>query len=815
MNIQNNPTTTTDTTKPPLDLDEIEVGRWESHTATRGMSVALSDIIDEIRNPSEEVKHLVAEIAATYLAAGMGKAGKDAIRSLKARLACVAFSATGTRREPEAATGLLCLDLDELGDKLTRARRDFRSEPHVVAVFVSPSGDGLKVIFRVPVTVGSDSVMRKAHRRIFKAAQKYVKKQFGLDVDPAASDLLRLCYLTYDPDVLLNEQASELDVERYHPSEDEDPDNHSDDPAAKDGADPVVRIVDEDVVWGQLSSIPPRPPYKKWMCVSAAVRNAVGDTERAIALLKKWSPEEYPGEYRNLLDSSSFSRIGHGTLLYHARLDGFEGVIRKCYYYNKGERYYLRQGKKLIGPMSEGPLKAHLRTFGVDPSSNDCPTCKIRLHQSVDFVGEVAGHAAGLHEFNGCKFLVPTGPTIIEAGPGNGQFVFDILISLLAGHGEIQYDNFLAWLKRAREAVKRGRRTKLPVLVVAGAGGNGKTLLIKIVSLCLGGRMAKAYRFLTGETHFNKSVIGSELLHVDDDAASRDPKSRAILGQTIKSNQFANTVSVEPKGVDAIDLAPVHAVIIAVNDSPQHLRVLPELDESMRDKIILLRTSRALIPKELVGEEDLILERIMAALPGFLRELEALNTEDQYNDLTGRLNCHWNESLVEQLRSLAPEEELLELAYSQLNFVSGLTDGALAWEGTAADLTSALTAAEARTRFAASRLFVWPGAAGTYLSRLSDDGTGRVAKLNQTRSGRIQRYRIVRHTTEQSEECEETFSNSDNILNFPTRTIGRSGQPPSSPSSLSALPHGAVPILEPGDVEIDTTSARANPSDAA
>ena len=720
----------------------IKLMRFASHADRQGTERSLETVLGEIQNPPCQIKSLIAEIRGAYLAAGGGGDGKAAIRELKSKLPAATFSATGGRRTVESANGLIVLDLDELKERLQFLRREFEHDQHVIAVFVSPSGDGLKVVFRVPSSRGDQIEMRRQHRRSFKAVEAYVHRKFGVQADPAASDLLRLCYLSHDPSCRINEHALELDVDRHFPAEGEDPDNSSDDPLAKEGRDVGAVSPKEGVVEALLRSIPTRPDYSTWLKVSAAVRNSLGNDERAIALLSAWSPEECSGEYALLLGSSRFDRIGFGTLVYHARSHGFDGVISDFFYAGK-PGYFMKSGRDYIPLTREADVIKHLRLYGVDPNSQDCPPCRIREEQYVSFVGEVAGHQRGAHTFNGDKFLVTKGPSIIEARPGGGDFVREFVIKLLGGNDGCQYFNFLAWLQRARRAMLAGKRDQLPALTVAGEPGDGKSLLVEIVQLSLGGRYASAYKYLSGQTRFNSDLIRAELLVVDDDAAAKDHSSRTRFAQFIKSTLFAGSVSAEGKGTNAIQCAPVQAVLIAVNtDPPHHLRVLPELDRTMMDKIILLKTSDSPLPEGLAGNLNLIKERVVAALPGFLHELEGLDLTEWKNPKTGRLICHWNEELVRLLRGLSPEEQLLELVCAENLFFQVSDRGERGWRGTASQLQAKLTDQMKDNAHAARSLLSWPGACGTYLSRLADDGTGRVRRLGLTQETRVQEYWI-------------------------------------------------------------------------
>jgi hypothetical protein len=738
----------TNTTIPPEDIDKLGFGsirlmRFASHSEKHGSEVTLESIVSEIQNPPSHIQSLIAQIRSVYSSTGGGKNGKSAIRDLKSKLPAAVFSATGSRRTVDSANGLIVLDLDELGGRLTALRRKLENDQHVVAVFTSPSGDGLKVIFRILPVKGTEAEMRRQHRRSFKAVEAYLRKTMDVQTDPAASDLLRLCYISHDPGCSINEHALPLDVDCHFPAEGDDPDNCSADPMSKEGCDVLVATPKEGVVEALLRSIPPRPDYPDWLKISASVRNSLGCDERAIRLLSAWSPEECRGEYALLLGSSRFSRIGFGTLVYYAKKHGFIGVIAD-FFYAGNSGYFMKSGDNFIPLTRETDVVNHLRLYGVDPKSEDCPTCRIRLEQHVSFVGEIAGHKKGVHSFNGDKFLVTKGPTIIEARTGDGSFVRDFIANLLGGSDQPQCRNFLAWFQRARRAVLSGKRDQLPALVVAGDAGDGKSLLVEIVRLSLGGRSASAYKYLSGQTRFNGDLVGAELLVVDDDAAAKDHSSRTRFAQFIKSTLFAGSVSAEGKGTNSIQCAPVQALVIAVNsDPPHHLRVLPELDSTMADKVILLKTSKAPLPDGLAGNQELIRERVLAALPGFLYELENLDLKEWKNPNTGRLICHRNEELVLLIRGLSPEEQLLELVYADILFADVSLDGEKGWKGTASELQIKLTDKTGASAHTARTLLSWHGACGTYLSKLADDGTRRVRKLGLTKGTRVQMYWIT------------------------------------------------------------------------
>jgi hypothetical protein len=727
-------------TMTPHITSESIVGFFPSHGDQQSRAVTIADIVQRIRTPAPAVQALVAKIRTRYAAVGGGQAAKDAIKSMKGGLPCVTFAACGTRKVPRDPTGMVVLDFDVMGSKLRSARARLECDPHVALDLLSPSGDGLKAVFAIPIPTGTEAEMRFQHLQSFHACCAYAVERLGLpQPDQSGKDMLRLCYLTHDPEVFFNPTAIPLDVAAWRPNLDE---TASADPAAKNGHD-EARTAQEEVVEALLQSIPPRPDYMTWLKISASVRNSLKSDERAIAILKAWSPEEHEGEYTALLASSSFSRIGFGTLRFHARQHGFWGVKGKFAYAGRWG-YAIRVKGHYIPLPKENQVKEHLKSFGVPIVADEfeCTLCDIRTEQFVSYIGPIAGHVTGLHEFQGDRLVVTKGPTIIEAGCGDASFITEFVRRLLVlGSDERQLQAFMAWLAHCRKRLKLCQRGQSPAMAVAGSSGCGKSLLIEIVCRCLGGRSANAYPCLSGDNRFGADLIGAELLVIDDAAASKDHRARLTLAQNIKNSLFAGSVRVEGKNKDAFNCAPVQALMIAVNDDPQHLRVLPELDETMRDKIILLSAQSNALPSDMVGNRDLISAAIDRALPAFLHQLETTDFQQNYDPQTGRLRCFWNGEIVASIGALSPEMHLVELLWQCPEVANSVTSSG-EWVGTASQLQALLTRYGSDTKHAAERLLCWQGACGTFLGRLCQDPDTGVTKAGLTAESRIQQYRI-------------------------------------------------------------------------
>jgi hypothetical protein len=97
------------------------------------------------------------------------------------------------------STKFVVIDCDHLGDSLSSCRESFGKDPDVFVCFLSPSGDGLKVVFELqePVTRDED------YRRVFNHFRQLVTTKHSVTPDPHA-DPARTCYLSFDASIHIN-----------------------------------------------------------------------------------------------------------------------------------------------------------------------------------------------------------------------------------------------------------------------------------------------------------------------------------------------------------------------------------------------------------------------------------------------------------------------------------------------------------------------------------------------------------------------------------------------------------------------------------
>jgi hypothetical protein len=135
------------------------------------------------------------------------KKAKESIAELKRALPGVLWSGTFTERKNSALiqhSGLLCADLDDLGDSLEDVHTTLRRSPHIRALFISPTATGLKAVFCVHADASK-------HLASFRAIEKHVQELAGVQIDESCKDPARLCFMSYDPELFYNPGAKEIE----------------------------------------------------------------------------------------------------------------------------------------------------------------------------------------------------------------------------------------------------------------------------------------------------------------------------------------------------------------------------------------------------------------------------------------------------------------------------------------------------------------------------------------------------------------------------------------------------------------------------
>lgn len=406
-------------------------------------------------------------------------------------------------------------------------------------------------------------------------------------------------------------------------------------------------------------------------------------------------------------------------------------------FYYDGGRFYLDACGQYV-PMDTKSVVRHLRASGVSKEEADLILNKIQVVNFINFAGPLAGYQRGAYEMNGCQVLATSSPKIPISKPGQWGTIKAVITGLLEDDeaGQVQVRTFLAWLKVARESLTAGRYRPGQVLALAGPRGCGKSLLIDIIDHALGGRRANPYPYFSGRTGFNADLAGAELLAVDDEAGSSDIRARKNLAANIKACLFAGSVRIEAKGKNAFSFRPCWRMVMALNDEPENLLVLPVMSEDISDKITLLRCHKRPLPMPAftMDERARFFAQLVEEIPAMLAALERVEIPEDLQEERCGVKAYHHPAILGSLHQLSPEGQLIQL----IDSAAAAGHLVLPWTGTSANLKAALTTTSIVARDAEKLLGGWHAATGALLARLEGDRVQRLPMLDG-----ILRWRVI------------------------------------------------------------------------
>ena len=417
-------------------------------------------------------------------------------------------------------------------------------------------------------------------------------------------------------------------------------------------------------------------------------------------------------------------------------------------YFDTGRNLYwvLNQRGGWIA-LNETQFKRILRQQGVSPrvpqDSHVSPLDErlIEVQQTCDvhYAGALAGYAAGVYNASERRILVTESPRTIEPQAGVWPTLRSFFKGLLCDADLDQRPFLFGWVKVACEALRAGKLMPGQLLVLAGVHDCGKSLLQNLITLMLGGRAAKPYQFMSGLTPFNSDLFEAEHLMIEDEQASYDIRSRRNFGAQIKNITATEWQRCHAKNRPAISLAPFWRVSMSVNDEPENLMVLPPIDDSIEDKVILLRAAKnpMPMPTATLDQRAAFRQKLVGELPAFLDCMAEWSIPPELKSERFGITHFHHSAILQEIDSLAPEFKLLRLIEEALFRDYDEEE----WEGSAEELERLLCAKDSGCQYEARRLFAFNTACGVYLARLAKKYPQR---FENSRVGNIRTWRIKR-----------------------------------------------------------------------
>lgn len=135
-------------------------------------------------------------------------------------IVCAMFNPPYRRTENFAYTEYFILDIDHIYEKgldVGQIKERLKADPRVVLCFLSPSEDGLKVLFRLKERCYDSGL----YSLFYKAFLKDFSLHYGLEqvIDERTSDVCRACFISIDSDAYYNPDTVAVDMNFYLPKD--------------------------------------------------------------------------------------------------------------------------------------------------------------------------------------------------------------------------------------------------------------------------------------------------------------------------------------------------------------------------------------------------------------------------------------------------------------------------------------------------------------------------------------------------------------------------------------------------------------------
>lgn len=360
----------------------------------------------------------------------------------------------------------------------------------------------------------------------------------------------------------------------------------------------------------------------------------------------------------------------------------------------------------------------------------DCHLMALQQEHNVAYAGAIAGYKTGIHVICGQRVLVTSGPRLLRPAAGEWSQFRTFVEELLRENVRV----FYGWMKAALRSLYAGPTFRPgQMMAIAGPAGCGKSLLQNLITEMFGGRSAKPYRYLTGQTAFNADLLQNEHLMIEDEAASTDQRIRRAFGSQLKNLIVNEVQSLHRKGRDALSVTPFTRVTITLNDEPEELAVLPPLDESLIDKITLLRAFPFVPPyaPDDITARNTWRRNLSGELPAFMHWLRSYRIPDKWVNVRYGVSAFHDPVLVREVENLSAEVKLLTL----IDVLQIWGVDREPWEGSADELEERLLEKDKLGRV--QRLLYFPNACARYLAKLLRRNPDRITVKDDHRTAKL------------------------------------------------------------------------------
>jgi len=403
------------------------------------------------------------------------------------------------------------------------------------------------------------------------------------------------------------------------------------------------------------------------------------------------------------------------------------------------------------------------RAKGASYSQIDSALQLIKDVAVVTSAGSFCGYAKGIMLYNHKKFLnihnqdvlQPAGEPTVWGASGRFPLISHFYDGFFSSPEQLKF--FLSWGARFyRSFLARDPRSGQAVFIF-GLQGRGKTFNTTAIWANLMGGHAEAKEWLQGEDTFNSELFDVPVWSLDDGTLGANMRTQHLFDEMVKRCVANFSFRSNEKFRKAGQVLWQGRVMCSGNDDAESLRRIPNLDLSMKEKVMLFRVAPDRTDGFKFSDEGEMRKQVAEELPHFARYLLDFQIPEECKAVEARYGvaAYHEPSLRNSANHSSASATFGEILDETLReFFTNQQPGALFWEGTALQLHktihSDLSLTEAMRPYnvqTAARNLSTLGAKGVFRIEVLGDEHRRVYRIHRDNRYPIKRSsRIVQQS---------------------------------------------------------------------
>lgn len=540
----------------------------------------------------------------------------------KKKVTSVTISGKFTERKDGSIvhhSGYIGIDLDSV-DNLNKTKKLLMNDDYVVAVFMSISGRGLCVVFRINP---------EKHRESFAGICEYLYEAYGIVSDSTSVNPSRARFVSFDPDIYVNDKARKFT--KYSTKQKDPP-----------RAEKIVYTSrDFEYIMQQIQErkVNMVENYHDWMRVGFALAEGFAEAGREYFHIvsqysSKYDRQICDKQYSNCLQAKGGQKLGLATFYYYCK--------------QAGVQLYTEETKKVIktavsgkrAGLKKAQVIENLKKFeGIEGVDEAVVEAAMNSEISLDdetIIDELESLLRQSHDFRRneiTRYVEDKGKILkqkdlntiyIKAKKVLEKVTYDLVERLINSDFVVDYNPFVEFFKRHEQIREHGLIDEM-FKCIKTADENyavhfGRKWMVSMISSAYGQHSPLMYvltgdKQYTGKTEFFRRLLPKELLGyyaeskldagkddeilmtqklliMDDEMGGKSKRENKRLKELTSKQVFSLR---EPYGRNNVDLVRIAVLagttneLDVLNDPTGNRRIIPvqvfDIDNETYNKI--------------------------------------------------------------------------------------------------------------------------------------------------------------------------------------------------------------------------------------